>query len=92
MPCSKNVHKQLEKFLDYGETGDKFRVGASTVCEKVNTAGTDENLFSLVSLLGQGARVLPLELAPALGHGAQICARAPTTGLGQARAPSLNGA
>ena len=38
----------------------KFGVGASTACEKVNTTGTDENLFRLVP--GLGDRVLPLEL------------------------------
>ena len=32
---------------------------------------------------GQGARVLPLELVPVPGHGAQICARAPTKGFVQ---------
>ena len=35
----------LEKGLDYREIGDKFPVGGSTACEKVNTPGTDENLF-----------------------------------------------
>ena len=29
-------------------------------------------------MLGHGARVLPLELGPVPGHGAQISARAPT--------------
>ena len=46
----------------------------------MNTAGTDENLFRLVSVPGQGARVLPLELVPVPRHGTQICARAPTKG------------
>ena len=36
------------KGLDFGEIGDKFGGGASTACDKVNTAGTDENLFRLV--------------------------------------------
>ena len=59
---------------------DKFEVSVSTACEKVNTVGTDENLFRLVP--GHGARVLPLELVPVPGHGAQIkiSARAPTKG------------
>ena len=42
--------------------GDKFGVAASTAYEKVNTTGTDENLFRLV---------------PVPGHDAQMCARAP---------------
>ena len=42
------------------EIGDKFGVGALTACEKVNTAGADQNLFVLVPMLGHGARVLPL--------------------------------
>ena len=61
--------------IDYQEISEKFGFGASTACEKINTAGTDENLFRLVPLLGHRARVLPsLELVPA------ICARAPTKG------------
>ena len=60
--------------------------------------GTEGNLFRLVPVLGQGARVLPLELEPLPGHGAQTCAQVPTKGhlkfsaRAQARAPSLNGA
>ena len=70
---------------------DKFgAVGASTACEKVNTAGTDENLFRLVPLLGNCAQVLPLELVPVPRHGAPISAWAPTKGYvqtsGRARA------
>ena len=72
---------------------------------KVNTAGTDENLFrlgpvcrhgarvlplELLPVPEHGARVLPLELVPVPGHGAQISARAATNG--RERAPSLNGA
>ena len=34
----------------YGEIGNKFGVGASTTCKKVNTAGTDESLFRLASV------------------------------------------
>ena len=34
---------------------------SATAYKKVNTAGTDENLFRLVSVLGHGARVLSLE-------------------------------
>ena len=72
----------MEKVLTHGcrEIGDKFGIGASTACEKVNAAGTDENLFRLVSVPGHGARVLPLELVPVPGHGVQISARAPTKG------------
>ena len=51
---------------------------------KVNTTGTDENLFRLVPVLGKGAQVLPLELVPVPGHGAQISTRAPTTDRQQA--------
>ena len=47
----------LGKGLDYREVGGKFGVGASTACEKVNTTGTDENLFRLVPVPGDGARV-----------------------------------
>ena len=50
----------------------KFGVSASTAFEKVNTVGTDENLFRLVSVPGHGARVLPLELVPVPGHGARV--------------------
>ena len=57
--------KKLGKGIKYREIGDKFGVGASAACKKVNTAGTDESLFRLV----------PLPL-----HGAQICAWAPTKG------------
>ena len=39
---------RLRKGLDYQGIGDKFEVGASTFCEKVNKSGTDENLFKLV--------------------------------------------
>ena len=49
----------------------------------MNKTGTDENLFTLV-----------LELVPVPGHGAQICARAPTKGFvqtgAQARALGMN--
>ena len=41
------------------------------LARKVNTVGTEENLFSLVPVLGLGARVLPLELVPVPRHGAQ---------------------
>ena len=58
----------------------KIGFGSSTVCKKVNTADTDENLFRL-----------PLELVPVPGHAAQISARAPTKGyvqtVARARAP-----
>ena len=62
------------------EIGDKFGVGSSAACKKVNTAGTDENLFRLVPVPGHGARVLPLEPVLVPGHDAQICAGAPTKG------------
>ena len=48
--------------------------------EKVNTADTDENLFRLVPVTGHSTLVLPLELVPMPGHGAQICDGAPTKG------------
>ena len=49
----------------------------------MNTAGTDENLFSQEPMLGHGAQVLPLKLVPVPGHGALICAGAPTKGFVQ---------
>ena len=42
-----------------------------------NTTGTEENLFRLVPVPRHCARVLPLELVPVPGHGAQITARTP---------------
>ena len=76
----------MEKVLTHGcrEIGDKFGIGASTACEKVNACDTDENLFRLVPVPGHGARVLPLELVPVPGHGVQI--RAPTKGYVQTSA------
>ena len=71
MPWTKNVHKQLGKRIIV-----KFQVSAPTACEKVNTVGTDENLFRLVPVPGHGARVLPLKLVPLPGHSAW----APTKG------------
>ena len=65
--------KQLGKGVDYREIDDKFGVGASTACQKVNAASTDENLVRLVPVPGLTARVLPLELVPVPGH----CAQAP---------------
>ena len=58
---TKNVHKQQGKGINYREIGGKLGVSALTAYEKVNTAGTDENLFRLVPVLGHGARVLPLD-------------------------------
>ena len=88
MPRTKtNVSKQLEKRIDYREFGNKIWAGASKACTKVNTAGTDENLFRLVPFPGYGARVLPLELVPVPGNGAQICARASTKGYVQTWCP-----
>ena len=40
--------------------------------------GTDKILFTQVPVPRNGARVLPLEVVPMPGHGAQIFARAPT--------------
>ena len=83
MPGTINVHKQLGKASSYREISGKFGV--------VNTTGTDENLFRLESVLGQGALVLPLELVPVPAHSAQINVWAPTEGYVQtgarARAP-----
>ena len=50
----KNVYKQLGKGIDYREVGNKLGVGASTSCKKVNTAGTDENLFRSTSARDPG--------------------------------------
>ena len=50
---------------------------SSTAFKKVNAAGTDENLFRLMHVLGHGAQVVLLELVPVPRHGAQVCARAP---------------
>ena len=84
MSWTKSVHKQQEKGINYREIGDKFGVTASTACsEKVNTAGTDENLLTLVTVPKHGARILPLELVPMPGYGAQISAREPTKGFVQ---------
>ena len=47
-PELKMFIKQLGKHVDYQEIGDKFGVGSLTACKKINTAGTDENLFRLV--------------------------------------------
>ena len=80
MPGTKNVHKQIGKGNNYLEISGKFGVVTSTAYEKVNTTGTDENLFRQVSVPGHGARVLPLELVPVPGHGAQISARASAKG------------
>ena len=41
-----------EKGLKYMKISDKFGVGTSIACEKVNTAGSDKNLFRLVPVLG----------------------------------------
>ena len=57
MPCTKTVYKQLKKSINCREIGDKFGVGCSIACKKLNTASNDENLFRLVPVLGHGARV-----------------------------------
>ena len=95
MPLTtKSIHKQLGKGIDYRDINDKFGVGASTACKKVKTVGTDENLFRPVPVPGNSTRELPLELVPVPGHGAQICAWAPTKGYVQigirAQAPCLD--
>ena len=79
VPGTLNVHKQLGEGNNYREIRGKFGVAASTAYEKVNTVGTDEILFRLVG------RVLPLELVPVPGQGAQVNARAPTKGFVQTR-------
>ena len=79
-PGNKNVHKQLGKGNNYREISGRFGVVTSTAYEKVNTTGTDENLFRLVPVPGDGAQVLPLESVPVPRHGAQISVRAPTKG------------
>ena len=58
------IIKQLGKGNNYREIGDKFGVSASTACEKVNTADTDENLCRLVSvpMARHDARVLHILL------------------------------
>ena len=66
----------------------KLGVVGSTAYVEVNTTGTDENLFRLVPVLGHSVRVLPLELVPVPGHGAQISARAPMKGYVQTGAPA----
>ena len=94
------MHKQLRKRIDYRKIGDKFGAGASTACKKVNTAGTEENLFRLVPVLGHGARVLHLELVLLPGHGAQFVLGHQQKAMFRlvfvpghcGRAPSLNGA
>ena len=80
---------QLRKGNNYREISRKFGVVALTYCEKVNTTGTDENLFRLVPVLGHSARVIPLELVPVPEHGAEISARATTKGYVQTRARAL---
>ena len=76
-PDHKNVHEQLGRGINYREIGGKFGVSGSTACEKINKAGTDENLFTLV---------------PVPEHGAQISAWAPTKGYVQTAAvPGGNG-
>ena len=77
MVGNKDVHKQLGKGNNYREISGKFGEVASKVCEKVNTTGTDENLFRLVPV-------------PVLGHGAQISACAPTKGYVQTGARVLS--
>ena len=56
----------------YWFTLDEVHCSVSTACEKMNTACTDKNLFTLVPVPGHSAQVLPLELVPVPGHGAQV--------------------
>ena len=63
--------------MKYREIGDKFDVSASSASEKLNTVGTDKNLFRLVGIRlvpvpGYSARVLPLELVPVPGYNARV--------------------
>ena len=89
MPGTKNVHKQLGKGKNCREISGKFGVVASTAYKKVNTMGTDENLFRLVT--GHGARVLSTSGTSACTrHSAQLSARALTKGNVHARTLSLN--
>ena len=78
------MRRQLEK---QGKTRLEGKQGENATARKKrektrlqSSAGavTDENLFRLVPVLGYGARVLPLELVPVPGHGAQIGVRVPT--------------
>ena len=64
--------KMLGKGNNYRQISNKFGVVASSAYEKLNTTGTDENLFRLDLVPGHAARVLALELVPMPEHGAQI--------------------
>lgn len=66
------LNTEAGKGINYREISGEFGISASTACQKKNTAGNDEKLFTLVPVPGHGARVLPLELAPVPWHGAQI--------------------
>ena len=70
-----NVHKQLGKGNNYREICSKFGAVASRAYKKVNTTGTDKNLFRLVPMLGHSARVQITAGAPTKGF-VQIGARA----------------
>ena len=66
---------ELKMFIPVEKSATSFSgVSASTACEKAITAGTDNNLFRLVPVIGHSARVLPLDLVPVPRHGAQIWA------------------
>ena len=70
--------KMLGKGNNYQQISNKSGVVASSAYEKLNTTGTDENLFRVDLVAGHAARVLALELLPMPEHGAQIRARAPS--------------
>ena len=72
-PELKNVHKQLDKGINYREISAKFGVSASTVRKKVNTVDIDENLLRLVPVLGHDARELPLQPVSVPGRCPNYC-------------------
>ena len=57
--------------IDYREIDNKFKIGSSTACKKVNTVSTGENLFRLVAVLGD-----PWTRCPSATSGARAHARA----------------
>ena len=51
------INAELGKGNNYREISGKFRVVALTAYEKVNTTGTDEYPFRLLSVPGHGAQI-----------------------------------